>query len=166
VITLRPVTADDEALLLRWANDPVTRAAGFRPARISSAEHHRWLAGRLTSAAGRLYIALRDGDPVGQLRLDRLAGGRVEVGIAVAPEVRGRGIGRALLQAGLDTAGEDRDLAARTFVARVRPDNGASIALFEGAGFRLAAITKVDGQPCLVFEAEAGASGEGGDLGG
>ena len=155
MITLRPASTADEALLLRWANDPVTRAAGFHVASITPDEHHRWLAGRLSSTAGRLFVGMSEGTPVGQVRLDRDPGGRVEVGISVAPEVRGRGIGRELLHAALRAARGDADLDARTFVARIRPENATSVALFEGAGFLLAAETEVDGQPCLVFEVPA-----------
>src|SRR6185503_8186382 len=51
-VTLRPATAADEALLLVWANDVGTRAAGFRPDPISAEDHRRWLADRLGSASG------------------------------------------------------------------------------------------------------------------
>jgi RimJ/RimL family protein N-acetyltransferase len=153
-IALRPATAEDEALLLGWANDPATRAAGFRPAEIAADEHHRWLTHRLSSPNGRLFIGVRDGEPVGQIRLDADDGGRVEIGISVAPEIRGRGIGRAMLAAAVEAGRADDALAATAFVARIRPGNAASVALFEGAGFRLATTTQVDGQPCLVYQRE------------
>ena len=53
-------------------------------------------------------------------------------GIAVAPERRGRGIGRALLAKGLTA------LAGRTDIVRldVHHDNPAAIRLYERAGFR------------------------------
>ena len=149
MITLRPATADDERLLLAWANEPTTRAAGFRPAEIAPDEHHRWLTARLASPTSRLYVGLRDGEPVGQVRLDRDDAGRVEVGISVAAEVRGQGLGRELLAAALDAGRGDDALAATSFVARIRPGNAASIALFEGAGFRHALTTDVDGVSCL-----------------
>jgi RimJ/RimL family protein N-acetyltransferase len=152
LIALRPATTDDESMLLGWANDPTTRAAGFSPAEIGPDEHHHWLASVLGSPADRLLIGMRAKEPVGQVRLDRDDAGRVEVGISVAPEVRGQGIGRALLAAALEAGRDDDELAATGFVARIRPENAASIALFEGAGFRLATSTEVDGMACLVYK--------------
>jgi UDP-2,4-diacetamido-2,4,6-trideoxy-beta-L-altropyranose hydrolase len=152
-ITLRPATAADGPLLLEWANDPVTRAAGFQPEPIAADDHRRWLADRLTSTSGRLLVGV-DGDvPIGQIRLDRHRDGRVEIGIAVAAAVRGRGVGRRLLRLALDEARRDEGLDPVAFIARIRPDNATSIALFTGAGFRRIGTTEVRGMPCLLYEA-------------
>ena len=154
-VTLRPATKVDEALLLAWANDPVTRAAGFRPEPIPADQHAAWFADRLLSTTSRLLIGVADDVPVGQIRLDRLDSGRVEIGIAVAPEMRGRGIGRILLRLGKDEARRDPALGSTSLVARIRPENAASIALFTGAGFRLAGETRIRGYRCLIYEANA-----------
>ena len=154
-ITLRPATEADEALLLEWANDPVTRGAGFRPDLITADEHRRWFADRIRSATSRLYIGMSGSTPVGQVRLDRLPDGRVEVGIAVAPEARGRGMGGAILRRAMDEGRRDGGLAARTFQARTRPHTAASRGLFRGAGFGGAGETTVGGDRCLVYEADA-----------
>jgi RimJ/RimL family protein N-acetyltransferase len=153
-VTLRPATAADEALLLVWANDVGTRAAGFRPDPISAEDHRRWLADRLGSASGRLLVGMAGDVPVGQIRLDRDAGGRVEIGIAVAPEARGRGVGHELLRAALDEARRDDDLRPSGFLARIRPDNAASIALFTGAGFRHTGDVTIGTWRCLLYEAD------------
>ncbi len=156
MISVRPATAGDVDRLLDWANDPVTRAAGFRPAPIDAATHARWLDDRLSSPSSRLYIGLEDGRPVGMVRLEAETEGRVEVGISVAPEARGRGVGRALLEAGLSAGLADPDLDAAVLVARIRPENAASVALFGGAGFEPAGTGVVAGVPCLVYERAAG----------
>lgn len=153
-IALRPASEADESLLLAWANDPVTRAAGFAPDPITPDEHRAWLASRLRSTSGRLLIGMVGDVPVGQIRLDREARGRVEVGISVAPEARGQGVGRALLRAALDEARRDVGPGATGFTARIRPDNVASIALFTGAGFRLTGELEVNGARCLLYEAD------------
>ena len=153
-VTLRPATAADEALLLDWANDPGTRAAGFRPEPIAPEDHHRWMSERLRATSGRLLVGMSGDVPVGQIRLDRDARGRVEIGIAVAPAARGHGIGHGLLRAALDEARRDVDLRPTAFLARIRPDNAASIALFTSAGFRSAGETRVGGRRCLLYEAD------------
>ncbi len=156
MITVRAATEADAERLLAWANDPATRAAGFHPSPIDAAEHDRWLSTRLASPSSRLFIGL-DGDrPVGQVRLEADHDGRVEVGISVAPEARGRGIGRALLEAGLAAGVSDALLHVAVFVALVRADNAASAAMFRGAGFELARSEDAAGVPSLVYERPVG----------
>lgn len=156
MITVRPATGDDAERLLAWANDPLTRSAGFHPSPIDLPTHRRWLAERLASPSSRLYVGLEDDRPVGQVRLEADAVGRVEVGLSVAPDARGRGVGRALLQAGIAAGQADQTLRAEVFVARIRPDNAASLALFSGVGFRPVGTDVVAGMRCLVYELVAG----------
>lgn len=154
-VSLRLATADDEALLLAWANDPATRAAGFRPEPISRDDHHRWLAERLRTMSGRLLVGMVGDLPAGQIRLDRSADGRVEIGIAVAPEARGQGVGHELLRLAIDEARREVGLRPSGFLARIRPDNAASIALFTGAGFTQTGEMTIGGRRCLLYEADA-----------
>jgi len=74
-----------------------------------------------------------------------------EVGISVAPEARGRGVARRLLAAAVEAARGDPTFAPVALLARVRPENGASLALFRGAGFREIGGDVVNGLPCRVF---------------
>ena len=154
-VTVRPATMRDADLLLAWANDPATRAKSFRPDRIEPATHERWLAERLASPSSLLLIGLDGAGPIGQVRFDRHPDGAVEVGISVAADARNRGLGRALLDAGLAAARLDGAFGIRVFVARVRLDNDVSAALFRGAGFRLIEQSVCNGIPCLVFELAA-----------
>jgi RimJ/RimL family protein N-acetyltransferase len=153
-ITLRPASVMDEPLLLTWANDPATRAAGFAPDPIAPDAHRAWLAARLRSATTRLLVGMMGDTPIGQVRLDPWPGGRVEVGISVAPEARGQGFGRRLLRAAMDAARGDTSLGATGFTARIRPENTASIALFAGAGFRPTGELEMNGLRCLLYEAD------------
>lgn len=134
-LALRPVEVGDAALLLDWANDPTTRAMSFHPERIDPETHARWLDGRLASSSTRFYVGLEGDRPIGQVRFERASDGEVEVSIAVAPEARGRGLGRELLRAGLAEAQREPALGGRVYVARVRAGNRASIDLFERTGF-------------------------------
>jgi RimJ/RimL family protein N-acetyltransferase len=154
-VTVRPATTRDADLLLDWANDPATRAQSFRPDRIEAATHERWLAERLVSPSSRLLIGSEGSTPIGQVRFDRNPDGAVEVGISVAAGARNRGLGRALLDAGLAAVRLDDSFWVRVFVARVRRDNDASAALFRGAGFRFVEESACNGIPCLVFELAA-----------
>jgi RimJ/RimL family protein N-acetyltransferase len=154
-ITVRRATTQDADLLLGWANDPATRAQSFQPDRIEVATHEAWLAERLASPSSRLLIGIEGSTPIGQVRFDRDPDGAAEVGISVADHARNRGLGRALLAAGLAAARVDGSFGVRTFVARIRLDNTVSAALFRGAGFSLVEESVCNGSPCLVFELPA-----------
>lgn len=133
-VVLRQAESNDEDLLLDWANDPATRDASRKHAPIAAADHHRWLE-RLLAAPdeARVWIGEAEGGPIGVVRFERRAPAAVEVAITVAPEARGRGLARPLLDAGIAAAREA--FGHVTILADVLPDNEASLALFSGAGF-------------------------------
>jgi RimJ/RimL family protein N-acetyltransferase len=143
VIKLRAVGQDDEAILLEWANDPATRDASRVQAPISAADHHRWLEGLLAQPdEARLWIGEIDRVPIGVVRFERRSPSAVEVSITVAPEARGRGLARPLLEGGLFGA---RDAFGPVpILADILPGNDASLRLFTGAGFVPVATDAVD----------------------
>ena len=148
-VEVRAATRADAALLFAWVNDPTTRANSFSPEQIGWSTHLAWLDDRLGSSGSRLYIGSLEDEPIGQVRFDLEPDGDVEVGITVAPQMRGRGVGRVLLEAGLAAVvAEGFGLAV---VARVRSDNPVSVSLFRAAGFDLAGESACAGMPCLVF---------------
>ncbi len=131
-VWLRPARADDAPLLFEWRNDATTVRFSGTGRAVAAAEHERWLDARLGDAATRIWIGEVDGRAVGQVRVDvRDAIGELDV--AVAPDARGRGYGRGLLDALLvELRG---DLQARRLVAAVHVDNVASQRAFVGCGF-------------------------------
>ncbi len=156
MIRLRPAGEADSAAVLRWANDPTTRAASFTSRPIEPEEHARWFAASLDpDTPRRLFIVELDGQAAGLLRF-QLADPRAEVGINLAPERRGRGFGVATLVAGSALALE---LGLTRLVAHIRPANQASRNAFERAGYTLVGPAKVSGQPALRYELELLAAG-------
>ena len=94
------------------------RDDGFAHARVDEAQRHRTVEGVWTDGAGSLVL------------VGRGLCGRWEVGYEVAPEQRGRGLGRRLVAAacGLVPAGEP-------LWAQVAPGNAASMRSTLAAGF-------------------------------
>ncbi len=83
--------------------------------------------------------------------LARAAGGEAEIlTLAVAPPARGRGLGRALLQAAIAKA---KALGAETLFLEVGADNPAALALYAGLGFAKVGMRKAyyDGRDALVL---------------
>jgi [ribosomal protein S18]-alanine N-acetyltransferase len=82
----------------------------------------------LLAAPGTFAFANDDG-----FALARVAAGEAEIlTLAVAPPARGKGLGRALLQAAIRKA---RDDGATTMFLEVGVDNPSALALYAGLGF-------------------------------
>ncbi|MFO0678076.1 MAG: pseudaminic acid synthase [Polyangiaceae bacterium] len=130
-ITLRAAIPADSALLLAWRNDEVTRANSRHRGEVTQSEHEAWLAGTLANVDRRLCIAMSEGRPVGQVRLDR-DGSSAEISITLAPEARGKGLSSRVLRAA-EAVGTE--LGITTFVAEVREENVSSVKAFKRAGY-------------------------------
>jgi len=137
-IRLRPVQDDDEAFLLR------VFASTREPERLAARwEDNEWDAFlRMQFAAQRrsyrLYhpngdhsIILRDGEPVGQVWIDRSTTEIRLVDIAVLPEHRGCGIGTHLIR-GLQAAAREAGVPLRHMVEIY---NDRARRLYEHLGF-------------------------------
>jgi RimJ/RimL family protein N-acetyltransferase len=134
MLSLRSATRADETLLLEWRNDPSTRSSAFNDGVVSVEEHHAWLERKLADPASVILIAEEEGEPVAQVRFDRVDCGVAEIDISVARTSRGRGIGGKVI--GLAVPEAVSLLGAKQVIARVKPNNKASLNLFAGAGFR------------------------------
>lgn len=132
-LRLRPTDSGDADRVLEWRNEPeaVRFSETGRP--VDAEEHREWFAARLDDPSTRMWIAERDGRPLGTVRIDvRAAVGAVS--IAVAPECRGQGIGGQILRLLQDEL--EGDFQVESLTAVVGIDNAASLRLFERAGFR------------------------------
>jgi methionyl-tRNA formyltransferase len=130
---LRPAVEADAELLWRWVNDAAVRAASFRQERIGWEEHRAWFTARLESPRCRIYVAECDGVPVAQVRFDLDESGEAEIDVSVEPAIRGRGIGHAAVPGACVRL--FAETGARSVVARVKPENEASLRMFARAAF-------------------------------
>jgi RimJ/RimL family protein N-acetyltransferase len=136
MLSLRAARSDDEARLLEWRNMASTRQASFASAEIAPEDHHRWFLSKLGDPGCLLLIIEEDGLPVGQIRLDRVEPRVAEISIGLAPEARGRGLGREALR--LSTA-EAHSFGVDIIKARVKLSNERSLAAFAAAGYAVVA---------------------------
>jgi RimJ/RimL family protein N-acetyltransferase len=137
------------------ANDPATRAASFHSELIPHDVHVRWYENTLAGSARKLFVAETTGTALGIIRFDFLASepGVAEIGIAIAAEMRGRGLSRGLLAAATETA---RTLGIARIVARIKPENTPSIRAFQAAGYRQSEEVLFTGAPAHHYELEVG----------
>ena len=130
---LRLATTADLPLILKWRNDPTTRFYRNDSRMIEADEHADWFARRQASANkvflfGARMTAFSDLEPVGQIVLDIEEDG-TEIGWIVAPEHRGKGIGRQMVRAFLSEYSPNRAWC------KMRDDNLASYYLALSCGF-------------------------------
>jgi RimJ/RimL family protein N-acetyltransferase len=130
-LTLRRATHADVDLYFEWANDPDVRRYSFTHDMIGYQDHIDWFALKIADPATHLFLLLADGTPVGQIRF-LVSGVRAELSFSIAREFRGRGLARHLVKLG---AAAMNDLGAEIVIAKVKPDNQASIAVFLDCGF-------------------------------
>ncbi len=130
---------------------PFDPAAGTGPlARLHAASFERaWDAATLSdmlAAPGAFAFIHADG-----FVLARAAADEAEIlTLAVAPNARGKGLGRALLQAAIDKA---RAMGAATMFLEVGADNPHALALYAGLGFAKVGTRKsyYEGRDALVL---------------
>jgi UDP-2,4-diacetamido-2,4,6-trideoxy-beta-L-altropyranose hydrolase len=144
---IRMLRAEDETLLLEWANDPVTRRNSFSPDPIPAQTHSKWFFEKLEhSDHRRFYIAeTENGVPLGQVRFECKAR-EWEVHYLIAPLFRRRGLGASVLKSAMSELAHEQ--GAVSIVGRVKNDNHASRKIFESLGFRANAGTGGD----LVYQ--------------
>ena len=133
-VSLRPATSTDGEVILAWQQRPETRRYSHNSAIPEADEHAAWMVGRLKDP-GCIFLMIIHGDePAGVLRLERTkkpngAGQGYRISIFISPDKHRLGIGSAALLLAEDVIPDAR------LIAEVLPDNRASHALFERAGF-------------------------------
>jgi GNAT superfamily N-acetyltransferase len=134
-IVLRNALAEDVDLLFEWVNHPSSIEAKLKTDEpIAYGVHRKWLTAILADSNAKLWIAEVSGSSVGQVRIESEKPG-LKVDVFVAPEFRGRGLGKKILQA---LAGECEKLwPGQPLIAYVLHENQASMALFMQAGYEL-----------------------------
>jgi RimJ/RimL family protein N-acetyltransferase len=158
-ISLRPLTPADLPLITPWFEDPDTgRFLGGPewPAQMLALAGH--CAGTMFRGARRIdshhYLALADGTPAGYIDcgtfdrctvyggegpngpiiVERIGAVTGAIAFVIAPELRGHGLGRAMIGS-MVARPELRDV--ELFEAGVEPQNAASGRCLEASGFEL-----------------------------
>jgi spore coat polysaccharide biosynthesis predicted glycosyltransferase SpsG/RimJ/RimL family protein N-acetyltransferase len=125
---IRDVNEADDAILLRWANEEVTRKNSLNREFISPESHLHWLGQQLASGS-LFYIFHLHGIPMGFVRMESDGAGlRLSYGIDL--NFRGKGFAKRILQAALARAKPSKSVMARTSAS-----NKASAKALESVGF-------------------------------
>lgn len=144
-VTFRKAEEKDCTLLFQW-RDEATIANSAQPRTFTMEEHEAWFKNKLQSKTNLILIGeFGENKPFGVIRFDQMIDG-AEVSINIDPNLRGKGLGRKLLQAAI----KDEKC---TLFATIRAKNVASLIIFLASGFQLSEYNSRTGLVYLRKEA-------------
>lgn len=137
-IYLRPITADDTKMAVRWRNKPSVVENFIYRSPISRQDHEAWLADKVFKGLVHQFIICRNEDsvPLGSVYLQHFeeVHSRAESGVYLGEDqAYGKGIGTEAVRLLADYA--FGTLGLHKLSARVLAYNKASIRLHEKAGY-------------------------------
>ncbi|MER3395944.1 MAG: hypothetical protein C4318_00535 [Acidimicrobiia bacterium] len=132
-ISIRKAEHGDVRFLYEIRNDPAVVEASATGRGVEWKSHLLWIDQKLRQGA-LLFIAVAKGRPVGYIRFDPLleSSDSYEVAVGLVEAFRQRGIGTSLILKGSLLA---ESLGASKLLARIKPDNTASVRAFQAAGY-------------------------------
>ncbi len=129
----RRANLDDAKILLKWRNDPDTRVNSINMDEVFWENHLSWLEKTLKNPSRFLFVAEERGTPIGTVRADMSEDGKeFELSWTVAPEERGKGIGKRMVSLILS---EDF-LLGKKLKAEIKEKNIPSIKIAKSLGFQ------------------------------
>jgi len=133
-VYVRLATADDAPVVWPWRNCESTRRYSFDPSPVSLDTHIEWWNRSLADSRRALLIGFSEERALGVVRFDFDSSESAVISIYLDPEMAGRGMGRALLFAGINwLRGNHPETSAVS--PEILPENFASLRVFQAAGF-------------------------------
>lgn len=130
--SFRKALNSDEAILLEWINDSLTREMSLDGNKVSSEEHKVWFKRSLAKKGPDIYIYEKTDKgkklPVANIRIDR-KGKRNFLSWNVSEAMRNQGIGAKMLK-------EFVQRFKNEYFAIIKKDNHASMLICSRSGFR------------------------------
>ena len=123
-VWLRPALPSDCRIYFDWVNDPLVRRNSLNSGDVSWSTHQRWFTNQLASPDSRMYVAMCDEEPVGQVRFHKTPEQAWDIAISVSDRSRGKGNGAEIMRLGAERMSYRGCLP---LVATARSDNEASI---------------------------------------
>lgn len=137
-LTWRNAALHDAHDLFLWRNDEISRINSGNSDQIEWDEHKKWVSSRVaTQSAEPFFIFHSNAEPVGTARYDLLfdAESFFEISLLVNPSFRNQGFGKQILNE--SSAVVTRLFPQKPVLARILPENSASIKIFMACGFSL-----------------------------
>ena len=147
-LTYRRLRLADKWLIYEWNNEPVARSNSFNQSGILKEEHIQWFDKKMGDENAFYWLCSINNDPVSIVRYD-VGKNNTLIGINIAPQYRGKGISSTIL---MDTAIFYFEKFKKPVQAFIKPENKASICVFEKAGYQFIKKAMVNAQAALLYE--------------
>ena len=147
--TLRRAGKSDLMTYYNWTNDLDVRANSFSSTAISLEGHEKWFAARIVSADCKMYVLEYDSIPVGQIRF-YIMDGVAEIGFSIDRNYRGKGLGKLILQKGVERLRRESS-SLLTIIGAVKLGNTSSNKAFLSSGFVLSGKRILNGEESNIF---------------
>lgn len=132
-IKIRSAEIKDGKSIFDWRNDVHSKNMSFDHADLSFEQHMIWLSESLLNSYKKFYIGEMNDKKIGVCRFDYYkTGDYCVVSINMNPEFRGQGLGKKFLSQCVEDYLNFREC---TLIAKIKPQNKASINSFIFAGF-------------------------------
>ncbi len=129
-LSIRRAALSDAATLFRWRNDPLTRKNSLSESELDWDSHMSWLEKTLAAPDRKLFVLAEGDEPVGTVRFDVEGEQEGRLSWTVAPEARGRGLGKQMVRLACS-------VIPGGIRAEIKLDNVASQKIAEHAGLSL-----------------------------
>ena len=136
-LSIHLATPEHSKKIWEWRNDATTRALFLNSDIVPWENHEKWFSKALNDSNRHFYVGKLGDNLAGVIRFDKLENTdqTYDVSINVAPNNRGKGVGKRLLSKALERFLQDAT-DANTIIAVIKKENIASTRTFLSAGFQ------------------------------
>jgi UDP-2,4-diacetamido-2,4,6-trideoxy-beta-L-altropyranose hydrolase len=143
-VELRVASERDAHQVWQWRNDPEVRAISFVSEVIDWDRHLQWMQKKVVDPKCLWLMAeCNELGLVGHIRFELISDAQALVAITIAPSLRGRGLGKILIERGVKEAFVR--LPIEKVIGQIKPHNVASERAFRQVGFRSMIPTTIKG---------------------
>jgi spore coat polysaccharide biosynthesis protein SpsF len=129
-LSLRKAAMEDALDILKWRNDEKSREGSFNKETINIPQHLEWYKKKIADENCLMFILMEDGHKAGNIRLD-IKDNIAERSYMIAPEHRGRGLGKEILH----LLEQDLPESIKALAGFTLPENAGSRKCFEDNGY-------------------------------
>lgn len=144
---IKAAQIDDSKMIFEWANDLQVRRMAFSCEKIKREAHKEWFQKKLNSPYSFIYIAVKNNQPVGQIRFDVTCDNKANVDVHTGPCTRAKGLGSKIIALG--TRRFFKDCTVNEVHAVIKEENVISRRAFQKAGFKELSRKTVHGISCF-----------------
>ena len=134
---IEKATISHSKLIWKWRNDEETRSMSLNSEFINWLDHKSWFANILNDINTYIYLGKFKKKIIGVIRFNKIenASDIYEVNINIAPDMRGKGYGKILLNNGIKEFSYENK-TAKYLKAKIKNNNNKSKKIFFNSGFK------------------------------